>query len=55
MGESQVLRFYVYLPMPLAAAPGADGGEEAEWELLDRRKLRLVRCKPAPSKSQRSF
>lgn len=41
--KGQNLRFYVYLPMPLAAALGIDGGEEVEWELLDRRELRLVR------------
>jgi hypothetical protein len=53
--KGQNLRFYVYLPMPLAAALGVKGGEEVEWELLDRRELRLIRCKLAPPKSQRSF
>ncbi len=46
-GQNQ--RFYVYLPMPLAAALGVKGGEEVEWELLNRRELYLIRTKaPAP-------
>ena len=53
--KGQNLRFYVYLPMPLAAALGITGGEEVEWELLDRRELRLVRQKPVPIKPNRSF
>jgi hypothetical protein len=51
----QNLRFYVYLPMPLAAALGIDGGEEVEWELLDRRELRLVRRNPVKTKGKRPF
>ena len=53
--KGQNLRFYVYLPMPLAAALGIDGGEEVEWELLDRRELRLVRRNPAKTKAKRPF
>jgi hypothetical protein len=53
--KGQNLRFYVYLPMPLAAALGIDGGEEVEWELLDRRELRLVRRNPAQTKAKRPF
>ena len=41
-------RFYVYLPIPLAAAIGMEGGEDVHWELLDRGELRLVREHPAP-------
>jgi hypothetical protein len=51
----QNLRFYVYLPMPLAAALGIDGGEEVEWELLDRRELRLVRQPRVLLKAKRPF
>lgn len=50
-GQNQ--RFYVYMPMPLAAALGIKGGEEVEWELLDRRELHLVRRKPAKPRAKR--
>ncbi len=53
--KGQNLRFYVYLPMPLAAALGIAGGEEVEWELLDRQELRLVRSKPVQTKAKRRF
>jgi hypothetical protein len=53
--KGQNLRFYVYLPMPLAAALGVEGGEEVQWELLNRRELRLVRCDPGIPKAKRSF
>lgn len=53
--KGQNLRFYVYLPMPLAAALGIEGGEEVQWELLNRRELRLVRCDPTTPKGKRSF
>ena len=53
--KGQNLRFYVYLPMPLAAAIGIKGAEQVQWELLDRRELRLVRCAPVPAKRKRSF
>lgn len=43
-GQNQ--RFYVYLPMPLAAAIGLTGGEEVEWELINRKELYLIRKKP---------
>ena len=29
-------RFYVYIPLPLAAAIGLEGGEELQWSLRDR-------------------
>lgn len=42
-------RLYVGIPLALAAAIGMEPGEEAEWELLDRRELHLVRSAvPAP-------
>ena len=53
--KGQNLRFYVYLPMPLAGALGIVGGEEVEWELLNRQELRLVRRNPAPPKTKRRF
>lgn len=51
--KGQNLRFYVYLPMPLAAALGIQGGEEVSWELLARKELHLVRKSPAPLKAKR--
>jgi hypothetical protein len=53
--KGQNLRFYVYLPMPLAAALGIAGGEEVEWELLNRQELRLVRRTPTPLKTKKRF
>ena len=51
--KGQNLRFYVYLPMPLAAALGIQGGEEVSWELLERKELHLVRKAPPPPKAKR--
>ena len=52
--KGQNLRFYVYLPMPLAAALGIQGGEEVSWELLERKELHLVRKAPAPLKARKA-
>jgi len=46
--KGQNARYFVYLPLPLAAALGIQGGEEVEWELLERDELRLLRTNPAP-------
>ncbi len=51
--KGQNLRFYVYLPMPLAAALGIQGGEAVSWELLERKELHLVRKSPTPPKAKR--
>ena len=51
--KGQNVRFFVYLPMPLAAALGVAGGEEVSWELLARNELHLVRRSPAPAKAKR--
>lgn len=51
--KGQNLRFYVYLPMPLAAALGIKGGEEVSWELLERKELHLVRKSPALPNAKR--
>lgn len=41
--------FYVYFPLPLAAAIGLKGGETVQWELLNRGQLHLRRLKvPRP-------
>ena len=45
--------FYVYLPMPLAAALGISGGEEVAWEVLSRDELHLIRLAAPPPKVKR--
>jgi hypothetical protein len=45
--KGQQPRFYVYVPLALAAALGLEAGEEVHWELLGREELHLVRLKPA--------
>ena len=48
--KGQQPRFYVYLPLPLAAAIDMQAGEEVQWELLDRGELHLRRlCPPEPT------
>jgi hypothetical protein len=42
-----------YVPIPLAAAIGLEGGEEVEWELLDRGELHLVRLNPTEPRTKR--
>jgi bifunctional DNA-binding transcriptional regulator/antitoxin component of YhaV-PrlF toxin-antitoxin module len=51
--KGQNVRFYVYLPMPLASGLGIQGGEAVEWEVLDRQELHLVRLKPSRTKTNR--
>ena len=51
--KGQNVRFFVYIPMPLAAAIGVEVGEEVSWELLDRKELHLVRAAPAPVKAKK--
>ena len=51
--KGQNVRFFVYIPMPLAAALGVEGGEEVSWELLSRSELHLVRSAPAPVKAKK--
>lgn len=51
--KGQNVRFFVYLPMPLAAALGIEGGEEVSWELLDRKELHLMRASPGRVKAKR--
>ena len=48
--KGQAPRFYVNLPLPLAAALDLQAGEEVQWQLLGRSDLRLHRlAAPAPS------
>jgi hypothetical protein len=41
-------RFYVFIPLPLAAAIGLERGEEFQWSLSDRHTLAVRRIKPTP-------
>jgi len=41
--KKQSPRFYVNIPLPLAAALELEAGETVEWQLLGRNDLRLVR------------
>jgi hypothetical protein len=36
-------RFYVFIPLPLAAAIGLEAGEELQWSLADRHTLAVRR------------
>ena len=36
-------RFYVFIPLPLAAAIGLEPGEEFQWSLTDRNHLAVSR------------
>ena len=51
--KGQAVRFYVYVPLPLAAAIGLEGGETVEWELLDRGELHLTRSRVPPARARR--
>lgn len=44
-------RFYVFVPLPLAAAIGLEQGEEVQWTLTDRDTLH-VRRSHAPATHQ---
>ena len=52
--KGQNVRFFVYIPMPLAAALGIEGGEDVSWELLDRDELHLVRLEARPAEATRT-
>ena len=52
--KGQNVRFFVYIPMPLAAALGVEGGESVSWELLNRDELHLVRLEAGPTKTKRT-
>ena len=41
-------KFYVYVPIPLAAAIGLNPGDTVQWELLDRNELHLIRLDSTP-------
>jgi len=50
--KKQPPRFYVNIPLPLAAALDLEAGEEVQWQLLERTDLRLLRL-PAKKSARR--
>ena len=49
--KGQAPRYYVSIPLPLAAALELEGGEEVQWQLWSRSDLRLIRVSAkAPQK-----
>ena len=47
-------RFFVNLPLPLAAALDVQAGEWVQWQLIGRSDLRLLRLTaPAPTKAKK--
>jgi hypothetical protein len=52
--KRQPVRYYVALPLPVAAAIGIEGGEAVQWELLNRDELHLLRPNAPPPKARRS-
>jgi hypothetical protein len=42
-------RFYVFIPLPLAAAIGLEAGEEFQWSLSDRDTLAVRRLRSTPA------
>jgi hypothetical protein len=47
--KGQAPRFYVNLPIPLAAALDIQAGEQVQWQLLGRSDLRLHRLDAPPA------
>jgi hypothetical protein len=43
-------RFYVFIPLPLAAAIGLEAGEEFQWSLADRNVLSVHRVSQSPGR-----
>ena len=51
--RKQPPRFYVNIPLPLAAALDLRARELVQWQLLGRSDLRLVRLEASPAKLRR--
>lgn len=47
-------RFYVFIPLPLAAAIGLEAGEEFQWSLADRNNLAVHRLGPPIAAGRRA-
>jgi len=52
--KGQKARFYVYVPLPLAAAIALEPGEKVQWTLLDRNTLQMKGFRPPPLKPNRT-
>jgi hypothetical protein len=53
--KGQKPRYYVPVPIALAAAINLEAGESVQWVLLDRKELHLVRIQtPQPSTRKRA-
>ena len=46
-------RFFINIPLPLAAALDLEAGEQVQWQLLDRADLRLLRLAPPAATPKR--
>jgi hypothetical protein len=51
--QKQPPRFYVNIPLPLAAALDLQAGEQVQWQLLGRSDLRLLRLAAPVAKPTR--
>jgi hypothetical protein len=51
--KKQPPRFYVNIPLPLAAALDLQGREKVQWQLLSRSDLRLLRLAASPATPKR--
>ena len=51
--QRQSPRFYVNIPLPLAAALVLAAGEQVQWQLLGRSDLRLMRLETPAAKPRR--
>lgn len=51
--QKQPPRFYVNIPLPLAAALDLRGQEPVQWQLLGRSDLRLLRLRAPAAKPRR--
>ena len=51
--KRQPPRFYVNIPLPLAAALDLRASEAVQWQLLGRSDLRLIRLAAPPAKPKR--
>lgn len=47
-------RFYVFIPLPLAAAIGLEAGEEFQWSLADRNNLAVQRVETSRAQELRA-
>ena len=51
--RKQAPRFYVNIPLPLAAALDLEPGEEVQWQLLAKTELRLIRLSSSQKRSRK--